>query len=151
MRRQTISDTSARKQNSQNEDKQSLKTWIPFARRIAFWTVSGIITGGWVYRLQRYLREKKRENQALSCIPPPPDAPPLSIDRKKRIRGVHSDVCSLCQHPWVAPSTSPSGYVFCHKCLVLYVRENKRCPLTGAKCLEEDIIRIFEPQALQVD
>mmetsp|Transcript_7979 Transcript_7979/g.11535 ORF Transcript_7979/g.11535 Transcript_7979/m.11535 type:complete len:372 (-) Transcript_7979:534-1649(-) len=148
VRRQTASDANINRKINKNKDERLLKAWIPYVRKIAFWTVSATIAGGWIYRLQRYVRERERESLAVSSMPPPPDAPPLNIDRKKRIRAVDSDVCSLCQQPWIAPSATPSGYVFCHKCLILYVRENKKCPLTGSKCSEEEIIRIFEPQAL---
>ena len=128
---------------------QELQKWIPHLRRAAFWTVSSTVVIGWLHRLRLNIRQQEQEQRPSTLMPPPPEAPPLGLDPRHRIRVSETgDVCSLCQQPWIAPSASPSGYVFCHKCLVLYVREHGKCPLTGTQCLEEDIVRIYEPQAL---
>lgn len=130
--------------------QQALQKWTPRIRKAALWAASTTLVLGWIQQWRQYVRAQEQEQRHISnrLIPPPPEAPPLKLNPRQRIRiPENSDVCPLCQQPWIAPSASPAGYVFCHKCLVLYVREYKQCPLTGALCLEADIVRIYEPQA----
>lgn len=131
-----------------NRHQELLQKWAPHLRKTAFWTVSTTLVLGWFYQLQQYIQKQESEQQATNLIPPAPAAPPLKLDPSQRIRVPETgDVCALCQQPWIAPSASPAGYVFCHKCLVIYVREHGKCPMTGATCSEKDIVRIYEPQA----
>lgn len=50
--------------------------------------------------------------------------------------------CPICNQIRVNPSASPSGYVYCYKCLVIYVRDHDgRCPLNYI-CHENQIFRL---------
>ncbi|KAI2513909.1 Pex2 / Pex12 amino terminal region [Fragilaria crotonensis] len=127
---------------------RALEKWIPSIRRAAFWVLSSTAMMGWFHQLLQHIRQEEQQHQIPALTPPPPPPPPFKLDPRHRIRIPDSSgVCPLCQQPWIAPSASRSGFVFCHKCLVLYVREHKTCPLTGMPCTEQDITRIYEPQA----
>jgi hypothetical protein len=132
---------------SRNQQSELRRWWAPYIRQAVWWGTSVTIILGWIYRLQEYLEEQRRQQQGTDLIPPPPEAPALRVNPNERIRVPQSDsVCPLCQQPWLGPTASTSGNVFCHKCVILYVREHKKCPLTGQKCLEGDVVRIYEPQ-----
>lgn len=132
---------------STRQTNPELQKWIQQIRRVVFWAFSSTVVIGWLHQLRQHIRRQEQKYHPSTLIPPPPEAPSLSLDPKHRIRIPEgSDVCPLCQQPWIAPSAAPSGYVFCHKCLVLYVRDHGKCPLTGIRCKEERIVRIYEPQ-----
>jgi RNA polymerase subunit RPABC4/transcription elongation factor Spt4 len=151
VRRLTQADSPKQSELSSSDGDRNqgpLQKWMPHIRKAAFWAASSTLALGWLHQWRQYARAQQRQQQASNLIPPAPQAPPLKLDPRERIRvPENSDVCPLCQQPWIAPSASPAGYVFCHKCLVLYVREHKRCPLTGVQCTEKEIVRIYEPQA----
>lgn len=52
--------------------------------------------------------------------------------------------CPLCARVRVKSTASVGGYVFCHDCILEYVRVNKRCPISGLPCVEDDLIVIIE-------
>jgi hypothetical protein len=52
----------------------------------------------------------------------------------------------LCHNKRLHPVASSSGYVFCFRCLVMYMRmHGPRCPVTGLFCTESNLIRLYEP------
>jgi len=74
--------------------------------------------------------------------PPPPR--PAKVGRGCVVPPNDGTLCALCQQKRTHPCASSSGYVFCYLCLLPYVREHGCCPITGLKCRELDIIRLFE-------
>ena len=73
--------------------------------------------------------------------PPPPEAPALAP-------GVtlpaDSSRCPLCGKPRRAPAVlCVSGFAFCFACIVRYLRQYHRCPLTGISAQEADVRRLF--------
>ena len=130
------------------QTNQQFQKWTTIMRRVAFWALTSTALVGWWHQFQQQMRRQERQHQPATLIPPPPMPISLKLNPRDRIRTPKSsEVCPLCQQPWIAPSVAPCGYVFCHKCLVLYVREHGTCPLTGTPCKEQDLIRIYEPQA----
>ncbi|PHJ17575.1 pex2 pex12 amino terminal region protein [Cystoisospora suis] len=106
-------------------------------------------------------------------FPPPPRPPPdfFEVDAKKNAyrsslgrrrrdrhngRGQKDDddegillpqdesLCPLCRKPRSNPACIPSGYVFCYRCIVMYVRSHGYCPVTKLRVLEPHIRRIYE-------
>jgi hypothetical protein len=90
-------------------------------------------------------------------VPPPPHPPTIAQtttgtgdnrDRMGVAVAVPRDktLCPICLEKRVNPVASSSGYVFCHKCLVLYIRENgNQCPVTSMPCERSQIVPLFEP------
>jgi hypothetical protein len=77
------------------------------------------------------------------ALPPPPhelvsDLLGVSLDQDNRL-------CPLCRQSRVKPAASTSGHVFCHDCLVAFVKQHGVCPVTGVDCTESRIIRLYEP------
>eukprot|EP00921_Rhytidocystis_pertsovi_P013068 GHVQ01021194.1.p1 GENE.GHVQ01021194.1~~GHVQ01021194.1.p1 ORF type:complete len:698 (+),score=165.05 GHVQ01021194.1:84-2096(+) len=50
-------------------------------------------------------------------------------------------VCSLCSQPRVNPACVGSGYVFCYRCITVYVKEHWSCPVTGVNVPDTSCIR----------
>ncbi|XP_020800832.1 peroxisome assembly protein 12 [Drosophila serrata] len=53
--------------------------------------------------------------------------------------------CPVCLLPLQTPTAcSVSGYVFCWKCIVSYMKEHGHCPVTRHPITLEDLVRIYE-------
>ena len=87
-------------------------------------------------------------------IPPPPSpAIPHNPDGTNPTFGIaptwknlSPEVCPLCQEVRINPTASVSGYVFCYKCIVDYIKEKELCPVTGKKCNMTNLVRLYEPR-----
>lgn len=91
---------------------------------------------------QRYTHQQQSgqasSSSAHGCvIPPPPQPPGVDVPR---------ELCPLCKRPRIQPTASTSGHVFCLSCLLPFVKEHGRCPVTGADCPESRIVRLYEPR-----
>ena len=76
-----------------------------------------------------------------NVIPPP--LPPVITNGSN----VNKDpsLCPLCGQTRVNPVASSSGFVFCYRCITMYIRENgQKCPVTGMQCTESQLVRIYE-------
>ncbi len=130
----------------------------------------GLFCIGWIGQLRQELRNRRRrflyniegeqsntngpvtENcdswnswneERKSNIPPP--LPPVSQEGNMANYPTNPSVCPLCKQKRLNPTASTSGFVFCFKCIALYLRENgERCPVTGMKCQEPRLVRIYE-------
>ncbi|KAG7346187.1 Pex2 / Pex12 domain containing protein [Nitzschia inconspicua] len=91
-------------------------------------------------------------NKAKVTPPPPLPATPFFPEGKtntmiaERLKNLPPTLCPLCQDPRVNPTASISGYVFCYKCILEYVKKEGMCPVTGRKCTETNLVRLFEPR-----
>ena len=81
-------------------------------------------------------------------LPPPQPPELLAPSLHPAYLPLPSDpsLCPICRQTRLNPTASTSGYIFCHRCLVMWIREHgERCPLTGMRCPEERLLRIYEP------
>jgi len=86
----------------------------------------------------------KDQNNSYMQVSPPPLKPPISNSSKIN-RVPLNNSCPLCRSAFVNPAVaSTSGYVFCYRCLAMYVRQHNKCPITQLPCSENRIFRIFE-------
>ncbi|KEP65591.1 UNVERIFIED_CONTAM: hypothetical protein HHA_247652 [Hammondia hammondi] len=53
-------------------------------------------------------------------------------------------ICPLCHRPRTNAACLPTGYVFCYRCLVNFVRTHNRCPVSGRRASETHIRRLYE-------
>lgn len=74
--------------------------------------------------------------KALQKIPQFPSPP---VDKKT----FEPQMCPICEGTRVRSTASIAGYVFCHDCIVQYVRVNRCCPVSGLPCNEDDLIVII--------
>lgn len=86
-------------------------------------------------------------NSSSEVVIPPPPLPSSGKYFQDSVKP-NSDprLCPLCLQKRVNPAASSSGYVFCYKCLVVYLREKGlKCPIVGMRCEESQIVRLYEP------
>ena len=74
-------------------------------------------------------------------VPPPPLLPPLPAGRNA---WSHSSVCPTCRMAPQDPTASPSGFVFCAKCIYPAVAQTGRCPATHQPLLVAELRRLYE-------
>jgi hypothetical protein len=80
---------------------------------------------------------------------PPPQSPTVLVSYPSL--PISKDHCPLCHNKRLHPVASSSGYVFCFRCLVMYMRmHGPRCPVTGLACTESNLIRLYEPSTSNV-
>lgn len=75
-------------------------------------------------------------------LPPPPA--PAGVGRGCVVPPLDASLCALCNRKRTNSCASTGGYVLCYLCLLPYVREHRRCPVSGLPCGELDIIRLYE-------
>ncbi|KAB7504941.1 putative peroxisome assembly protein 12 [Armadillidium nasatum] len=72
---------------------------------------------------------------ASNPIPPPPKQD-LDIDPR---------ICPIClQEREQETALAVSGYVFCYSCILLYVRQHGKCPVTGYLASTKQLIKIYK-------
>ena len=147
VRRTTLADAPQQSNESDAPTKDSTSTPVALdpIRKVILISLSSTFVLGWLRQFRNLLCESKQQRQS-SEIPPP--APlPVKLDAKIRMRPPLSNpkLCPLCRQPHINPAASTSGFVFCHRCIVMFVREHGTCPVTGTECPESRIVRIYEP------
>ena len=73
-------------------------------------------------------------------VSPPPTIPNGGSPLRQDIR---SGQCSLCRRSRRNPAATSSGIVYCYACIVPYIRENGKDPVTGISCVESEIRRLI--------
>ncbi|KFH16075.1 Pex2/Pex12 amino terminal region protein [Toxoplasma gondii MAS] len=92
-------------------------------------------------RGDRYTGEKDPDDIPAPLSPLPDDGEengycvPLPQDDR---------ICPLCHRPRTNAACLPTGYVFCYRCLVNFVRTHNRCPVSGRRASEKHIRRLYE-------
>jgi len=86
-------------------------------------------------------------NSSSEVVIPPPPLPSSGKYFQDSVKPSSDPrLCPLCLQKRVNPAASSSGYVFCYKCLVVYLREmGPKCPIVGMRCEESQIVRLYEP------
>ena len=84
--------------------------------------------------LQWFFNTPKRKEKEIYPIAPP-------IQNKKP---EYQGKCPLCASIFIEPcALDRSGYVFCKECIRQYISKYKRCPVTGSRCDESSIRRLY--------
>lgn len=90
-----------------------------------------------------YSSENQSTVKSLTSLPTPP--PPLHLHNQET-SPTHIKVCPLCRKVRTNDTAlATSGYVFCYKCIYVYVKANHRCPLTGYPSGLQHLIKIYSP------
>ncbi|XP_074513425.1 peroxisome assembly protein 12 [Sebastes fasciatus] len=111
-----------------------------------------------------YSSDNQSTVKSLTSLPAPPpplhlqqqeeqsgrDSPSISADRSKETQppGPDSSNCPLCRRLRAnATVLSTSGFVFCYRCIYMYVKANRRCPVTGYPTEPQHLIKIYSPES----
>tara|TARA_B110001452_G_scaffold21960_1_gene17594 strand:- start:51 stop:1058 length:1008 start_codon:yes stop_codon:yes gene_type:complete len=76
-----------------------------------------------------------------SMVPPPPPLPPLPPGQSA---WPPPSVCPTCRMVAQDPIASPSGFVFCEKCIYPAVARTGRCPVTDQPLRVPELRRLYE-------
>ncbi|XP_015518242.1 peroxisome assembly protein 12 [Neodiprion lecontei] len=88
----------------------------------------------------QFLRWWNQENYYVNLMalptPVPPEVPKIALQYK--------GLCPICRKGRQIPTALPvSGYVFCYQCILKYIREYEKCPITNYPAKEDDLIRLY--------
>ncbi|KAJ8266536.1 hypothetical protein GJAV_G00131560 [Gymnothorax javanicus] len=90
-----------------------------------------------------YSSENQSTIKSLTSLPTPP--PPLHLDQEQTAAAMN--ICPLCHNVRVNDTAlATSGYVFCYRCVYVYVKAHQRCPLTGYPTELQHLIKIYSPE-----
>jgi len=98
--------------------------------------------------VHNYTQSTEHQSQSLSTRLAEPIKLPVAPMRPPSAQGCLSpprdhSLCALCSERQQDPCVCSSGYVFCYLCILEYVREHGRCPITAMPCREGEIIKLF--------
>ncbi|KAK5856840.1 hypothetical protein PBY51_008408 [Eleginops maclovinus] len=89
--------------------------------------------------------------KSLTSLPAPP--PPLHLQRDPSAnRSAESEspantMCPLCRRLRCNSTVlSTSGFVFCYRCIFSYVKNQRRCPVSGLPSEPQHLIKIYSPE-----
>lgn len=159
-RRLTLEDVQSKQENislsTPQNNSSSMATWTPSSAKVA----SFILCSRLVFRIATLMR-RSRQRQTIetvlsdsvksttadplaytSLVYPAPEPPSSTLCSQRLQLVVSPGLCPLCSHIPVNPSASPSGYVYCFKCLVIYVRDHDGLCPHGGICSEDQIVRL---------
>ncbi|XP_023272104.1 peroxisome assembly protein 12 [Seriola lalandi dorsalis] len=108
-----------------------------------------------------YSSENQSTMKTLTSLPAPPpplhlqeerscsDSPSVSAKRREETQtGSDSRNCPLCRRLCTNTTVlSTSGFVFCYRCIYMYVKANHRCPVTGYPTELQHLIKIYTPES----
>lgn len=96
------------------------------------------------YRFLEYYHQAEDEVPNVQTpVPPPPQPlrPNITLPESP-------NDCPICGNVRVTPAAlSKSGYVFCYECILKYVRESSRCPVTNVRVQRSHIWRVYHAEA----
>uniref|UniRef100_A0A3B3SSZ7 Peroxisome assembly protein 12 n=1 Tax=Paramormyrops kingsleyae TaxID=1676925 RepID=A0A3B3SSZ7_9TELE len=93
-----------------------------------------------------YSSENNSTIKSLTSLPTP--SPPLHLDHSEEQPFLATNVCPLCRKVRANETAlATSGYVFCYRCIYIYVKAHQRCPLTGYPTELQHLIKIYSPES----
>ncbi len=168
IRRTNMLDNNARKQEpkhiiGQQNNSTTIQRIMNKAAGPVSFSLFSLFCIGWIGQFRRELRNRRRrlivgglENNNLSRrnenyeyeknkISVPPPVPSKRVEQNELNLSRNPALCPLCSEKRVNPTATCSGFVFCFRCISLFLRKNNhKCPITGMKCRESQLVRIYE-------
>jgi peroxin-12 len=166
---QTQNNTKSLVQSSKELSKPKIEDAMKAARKLAGYGLVAAVMIGWASNIRTELHRRRQQwinesvssqinnrapnislpvNSGAGIAVPPPQPPKVMLSANTPIQSLplNKALCPLCRQTRVNPVASTSGYVFCYRCLVLYVRDHGTCPLTGLPCPESKLVRVYETE-----
>ncbi|KAK1877737.1 Peroxisome assembly protein 12 [Dissostichus eleginoides] len=98
-----------------------------------------------------YSSENQNAVKSLTSFPAPP--PPLhlkldpSANQSAEIEPSANRMCPLCRRVRSNSTVlSTSGFVFCYRCIFSFVKNQRRCPVSGFPSEPQHLIKIYSPE-----
>ncbi|KAJ4922710.1 hypothetical protein JOQ06_003988 [Pogonophryne albipinna] len=98
-----------------------------------------------------YSSENQNAVKSLTSFPAPP--PPLHLKRdpsayqSAEIEPSANRMCPLCRRVRSNSTVlSTSGFVFCYRCIFSFVKNQRRCPVSGFPSEPQHLIKIYSPE-----
>jgi len=117
------------------------------ARRIAYFRYA-VVSLVIIYKALEFLYREREEIGLERSDRNGRPAPPAPLPAIPAASGcgvpVDERTCPLCNRKRTLSATCGSGFVFCYRCLLDFVREHHCCPVTRQPASEESIIRIYD-------
>uniref|UniRef100_A0A8D0GJB6 Peroxisome assembly protein 12 n=1 Tax=Sphenodon punctatus TaxID=8508 RepID=A0A8D0GJB6_SPHPU len=117
---------------------------------VAFSLSTGLSVG--VFFLQFldwwYSSENQETIKSLTALPTPP--PPVHLDHgtDSPLLPKLKTVCPLCRKIRANDTVlSTSGFVFCYRCVYMYVKSHQRCPITGYATELQHLVKLYTPES----
>eukprot|EP00094_Tigriopus_californicus_P010714 TCALIF_10333-PA protein Name:"Similar to Pex12 Peroxisome assembly protein 12 (Mus musculus)" AED:0.36 eAED:0.36 QI:0/0/0/0.66/1/1/3/0/288 len=107
-----------------------------FAQTLTF----GLETGSFILQFFNHWQSRTEHIQMgpTSDIPDPPEIDPE----------ISKTTCPICHGPRRTETLlSISGYVFCYVCVVKYLRQHGKCPITNFPANEDSLIRLYSQES----
>nr|SVE93165.1 EOG090X0AIN [Moina brachiata] len=91
--------------------------------------------------LEWWFNNQSTQAKSILSLPVPPAPHSKACEKSPKTK---SGECPICHQPWKNEcALRVSGYVFCYRCIIQYLKENNCCPVTLAPATSNDLIRIF--------
>lgn len=144
LRRSTGMDVAAlaRKRASASGFGRALGAVDGFATVLKYACFAALVT----HRFFEHVSAAAAASASASATTPAPPAPRPPLRAQDSAIAPPSDLrlCPICQSVRTAPAALlSSGYVFCYSCILGYVREYAKCPVTGMEAKRSDICRVY--------
>ncbi|XP_010869195.1 peroxisome assembly protein 12 isoform X2 [Esox lucius] len=92
-----------------------------------------------------YSSENQSTIKTLTSLPTPP--PPIHLQDQQPLTR-YCKVCPLCRKVRINDTVlATSGFVFCYRCIYVYIKANQRCPMTGYPTELQHLIKIYSPES----
>jgi peroxin-12 len=88
-----------------------------------------------VYQADASSRQAAGVNNTSVQVPPFPQGVQTTIN-----------ACPICRRNPHQPTALTTGHVYCLTCILPFVQQHGYCPVTGVKCNEASLIRLYEPR-----
>lgn len=103
----------------------------------------GILMGLFLFKFAEWWYSPANTStvRKLPVPPPPSHVPPA---RNGISLPSNATLCPLCLQERTSPAATPAGYVFCYSCLIAYVSNHQKCPVSGVGCEVNEVRKVYE-------
>ncbi|PSN38097.1 Peroxisome assembly protein 12 [Blattella germanica] len=120
------------------DEEQDSKLPLLSARFAGYLLTRSLELGAFFMQFLQWWNSGDNMHASLMALPIPP--PPEITPEGKKFAGK----CPIClQRRKIETALTVSGYVFCYRCIMQYVQENRQCPITKCPADIADLIRIY--------
>ncbi|KAJ9594576.1 hypothetical protein L9F63_027444 [Diploptera punctata] len=124
------------------EEEQEHKFPLLSAKCLSYMLTRALECGAFFLQFLQWWHSGDKLRTSLTALPIP--SPPEKTDRGKQ----HGGKCPIClQNRKIETVLAVSGYVFCYRCIVQYIQENRQCPITKYPADLGDLIRVYSTES----